>query len=362
MKYFVFSFSLILALSSSLKPQISDTPDSTNTDSDSFYFFPLIYWTPQTRLAGGLVGTYVYRTYSDGQRSVYSSFSASGIYTQKKQILLAAGIHRYIGTNRFAVETQYMEYPDWFWGIGNQTPDSASEHYTPRQVSVAFHYSRQYRQGMYYGISFEFDLFRIIRYKSNGLIELIGYGDRRTRVTSGLGPTFQWDTRDKNLYPSTGVYHQLSLMPFLSVFGNHYSFVRFRFDLRKYYSLFDAHVIAGQWYGQWLLGKSPINKYAELGGYNLMRGYYPGRYRDRQMMAAQIEYRLPVFWRFGLVAFAGMGDVAKTLSDFRNVRLKYSKGFGIRFTLNRDNHLNLRVDMALQNRMIIPVLAFGEAF
>jgi hypothetical protein len=42
---------------------------------------------------------------------------------------------------------------------------------------------------------------------------------------------------------------------------------------------------------------------AALGGQNLMRAYFTGRYRDRTYVAAQIEYR-QYFWRLGLLSRA----------------------------------------------------------
>ena len=53
-----------------------------------------------------------------------------------------------------------------------------------------------------------------------------------------------------------------------------------------------------------------------FGGREHTRGYRQGRYRDRILLAAQVEYRVDVIGRFGLAAFAGLGDVAPGFRSF----------------------------------------------
>ncbi len=332
--------------------------------SGHFYFFPLIYWTPQTRLGGGLVGTYVFRFSETPVTTRPSTLASSFVYTQRKQVITAAVFDHFWMNNqrRFTAEVQYIKYPDVFWGTGGGTPDSSSEHYTPQTFLLALNYTRHIRNGLFIGALYEFDAFKITQFEDGGLLEKAGYGDRKTRITSGLGAAVNWDTRNSTLYPVSGSYHQLSMVPFHAVTGSEYDFVRFRFDLRKYMSFFKNHVLAVQFYSQVMFGHAPINKYAEIGSIFYMRGYYTGRYRDRQMVTFQAEYRFPVLWRFGAVAFAGGGDVSSTLPAWTTGNLKYTRGFGIRFMLNTDNHLNLRIDFAYGRSSAFPVIAIGESF
>jgi len=81
-----------------------------------------------------------------------------------------------------------------------------------------------------------------------------------------------------------------------------------------------------------------------LGGSYEMRGYYKGRYRDKNMITFQGEYRVPVYWRFGAVGFAGVGDVADDVTAFRLDQFKYSLGFGFRFMFDPRERINARID------------------
>ena len=75
-----------------------------------------------------------------------------------------------------------------------------------------------------------------------------------------------------------------------------------------------------------------------------MRGYYLGRYRDKILMTFQAEYRIPAWWRFGLVGFAGVGDVASKFAKFKLADFKYSVGAGLRFLLDPKEGTCLRAD------------------
>ena len=88
----------------------------------------------------------------------------------------------------------------------------------------------------------------------------------------------------------------------------------------------------------------------------MMRGYYQGRYRDKMIMSAQAEYRFPVVWRFGAVAFASAGQVADNMSQFNFPRMHYAAGAGVRFSVLPSENFNLRVDAAYGDRWNVYVL------
>jgi hypothetical protein len=69
---------------------------------------------------------------------------------------------------------------------------------------------------------------------------------------------------------------------------------------------------------------------------NELRGYIAGRYQDRYMFATQLEYRLAVAWRLGIVGFGGFGEVVPGSSQlFRTANLLPAGGAGLRFLLSR---------------------------
>ena len=69
-----------------------------------------------------------------------------------------------------------------------------------------------------------------------------------------------------------------------------------------------------------------------------------GAYRDKILVDAQMEYRLPIWNIFGAVAWIGTGRVASSWGkmDLDGFRLSY--GWGIRIRVDSKNDTNLRID------------------
>jgi hypothetical protein len=100
-----------------------------------------------------------------------------------------------------------------------------------------------------------------------------------------------------------------------------------------------------------------------LGGDAIMRGYYLGRYRDRNLVCCQVEYRVvPVVWRLGVVGFLGFGDVADRIKNLRFGDFKYSYGFGLRYIFNREQKFNMRLDFGFGKGTSGIYITGSEAF
>lgn len=82
------------------------------------------------------------------------------------------------------------------------------------------------------------------------------------------------------------------------------------------------------------------------GNDDILRGYPRNRFRDLNFAGVQLEYRFPLFWRFGMVSFGGAGDVFRKVDDVNINTLKYSIGTGLRFLVNPAERLNIRFDYA----------------
>ena len=62
-----------------------------------------------------------------------------------------------------------------------------------------------------------------------------------------------------------------------------------------------------------------------------------------------MEYRQYFWWKFGFVAFAGVGDVASDILHFSFSELKFSYGVGLRFKFSKTQKVNLRADLGFGN-------------
>ncbi len=121
-------------------------------------------------------------------------------------------------------------------------------------------------------------------------------------------------------------------------------------------------MVAFQGYGFLTVGDVPFNELAQMGGDMIMRGYFQGSYRDKNLLAFQSEYRLQVLKRWGIVGFAGAGGISNAMGDFELKNVMPSYGGGLRFKINRKENVNLRMDYGFGNGQQNIYFFIAEAF
>ena len=136
-------------------------------------------------------------------------------------------------------------------------------------------------------------------------------------------------------------------------------------DIRKYFEFGkgDNQTLAGRIYHSTVWGKPPFYDYAEIGGDKYTRGYYQGRFRDKNISIVQLEYRNHLFWRIGLAAFGGISVIYKTPDFIKKESFKPNAGAGIRFLVDKSENTNLRFDYAIgDDSQSGFYISFGESF
>lgn len=97
-----------------------------------------------------------------------------------------------------------------------------------------------------------------------------------------------------------------------------------------------------------------------LGGSDDLRGYRPFRFRDRNMMVYNAEYRWEVFAGMDGVIFADAGKVFGRRGAFNFKELESTVGFGMRF--NARNATFLRVDVGFSHEGFQVWFKFNDLF
>lgn len=343
------SLLLLPAAGQEAKP---DEKARAKKDNIGLVVIPMVFYQPETKWAGGVGGLLTLRNPGQDPASRPSSVYFYAIYTQLRQFRTQIVPAFYFKNEAYLLSgTLTMErYPNKFWGFGAGTPDSAVQNYTPRTFSLEVSFQKRIlaRERLYVGLQYQLENQKILQADPGGSIGRGLIPGSKGGTVSGLGFILNWDTRDNIFSPSRGRYFQASTYFNGKLLGSDYTFNSVKVDLRTYMHGFaPSHVLALQAIYQSVLGPvSPFYRYAKLGGDSLMRGYYAGRYRDKYFMAFQAEYRLPVWWRFGLVTFAGLGDVAKDIRHINFDEFRYSVGAGLRFKISPKEGANLRADFA----------------
>ncbi len=178
--------------------------------------------------------------------------------------------------------------------------------------------------------------------------------------TAALGVRVQRDTSDSAFYPRKGSLIDMTADFFGPAVGADRSYQSVTTSYNKYISAGDKSVFAIHGSVCAVSDQAPFFDVCQLGMSKDVRGYQMGQFRDDRMLVGQAEYRRDLFWRLGVVAFAGAGAVGKTFTQFGNA--EPGGGFGARFALAPKNHLNLRVDFAWGDNSRATYVSLGEAF
>jgi outer membrane protein assembly factor BamA len=246
--------------------------------------------------------------------------------------------------------------------LGNDTRLDEEEEYTPEEFAATVQGIRDVGAGFRLGGRVDADHLRLARTEAGGRLAAGGIPGVSGGWTSTVAALVRFDTRDRRTGPSRGIFLQAEAGGSGRVLGSDYAYRSYLLDARGYLPALASQVIAVRGITRLSGGAVPFHRMPVLGGAELLRGYYEGRFRDRQLAAFQVEDRIPVAGRFGVALFAGTGPVAGTVSRFRVDRFHPAWGWGARVVLSREDSLVLRLDQGYGEDQSGFYLSIGEAY
>jgi len=346
-KFLLFAGVFIISLSNVSGAEDEQKKEEKKSRESSFFVLPVIFYTPETRLAFGAGGGYYFRAARGDPATRLSRLDGFFIYTLRKQFRVTLMPEIFFSRNVYRLQTalSFSYFTDKFFGIGPETTKEMEENYTSRIYTFRLTFERKLMFSLSAGVKYELGRFRLVETDNGGLLANGDIPGSEGGISSGLGISLNWDTRDNTYFPSSGCYHQAWVLFFRRTFGSDFHFNTYVLDLRAYFTFLTSHVLAIQGYFSFMTGDPPFQMMSLMGGQKNMRGYWLGRFRDKNLITLQTEYRIPLVKRIGVVGFAGLANVADRLSHFGRSDLKYSLGFGLRYAFNPKEKLNLRLDI-----------------
>ncbi len=327
---------------------------------------PVVFYTPETKIGGG-VAAFSYFKLKKVRKDTLSRISELrflALYTQTKQLSFNASSDVYLMRDRLRINSSiaFFRLPYEFYGIGNQTPEEQMEEFTVQYPRLRLTGMWLVRRALYAGVGYLFERDKLVLVKENGLLSQGTIPGSSGGTLSGPGLLLTYDSRDHNYVPRKGLYMELNLYTFGKAFSSDYVYHTLELEGRKYFDLGNEQVLAFQGMYRTISGDAPFRRLSLLGSSSIMRGYYSGRYRDNNLLAAQAEYRFPV-WRFlGGAVFAGAGDVALATKQFDLFEFKPTYGGGLRITVDKRNRLMARIDAAFGQNSHGFYFSVGQAF
>ena len=322
---------------------------------------PTLGSSPETGFYGGAVALVTARPWDSARQS---SLEVEGTLTAERQRVLTTDLRLFTPGDRVLVQVDLaaMRFPEDWWGVGPDTPASAREGYDADRLELALEPLVRPAASFFVGPSVQVQRMGRVRPAPGGLLASGSVPGASGGTSSGAGLAAVWEGRAVPVTPAAGeAYGALRTLGFGRATGSDFAFSRTELDLRAYLGL-GPGLFALQGFAQLHGGRPPFRMLGLLGGDSLQRGFYQGRYRDRQLLAGQAEVRMPVWWRLGLVAFGSLGAVSPSLSGFRGAPLRGSGGGGLRIRVDDDEGTSLRMDLAVAQGSLAFYVSFGEAF
>jgi hypothetical protein len=338
-----------LELSAPPKRTDRKKPQPAPAEPESNVIVPVIMYTPETHV--GLGGFFVhffrpppdFRAPSERKERV-SSLAFVALATTRRQVILETHPDFYFLSEDLHLfgKIEYQHFPDSFWGVGPHTLDEDEERYTRDRFRAKLGGQHRIIGPLYAGLAVDVMDYHGT-YGPDGIFANETIIGESGGVTTGAGPSVVFDTRDNAVAAHSGTLLSSTFLWFGPPVSR-YTFRKFVLEARQFFDLGKGHAIGARFYGEIQGGEVPYYHLAMLGGDEMLRGYYLGRYRDETLAELETEYRYPLFWRFGGVVFAGAGEVASTVGRLFHVPIRLAAGGGLRFSLSESERLNLRLD------------------
>lgn len=316
-----------------------------------FIVAPVFTFSPETNFAFGTGAKYLFKFNGSGEETRVSNMPMTLQYTLNNQFFLFSGFEVFTNQEKWVIEGNllFQNYPRLYYGIGSNTPESAEEQYDYYQFLFEPIFLKQlFHRYLFIGGGLRYNKIFNTEIDPNGTIAQNLPDGFDGSTSFGAEVAMLYDSRSNILNAQDGLYIEFTHGKYDKILGGTHVFNLTRFDARYFLDVSKKNldVLAFQAFARFTRGNLPFSEFSFFGGSEIMRGYQEGRFVDRDLVATQIEYRKNFKdSRWGLVGFVGTGDVYNNVSNFTFKDLKPNYGAGVRFSIDKEERLNLRFDI-----------------
>lgn len=347
----------------------SFTHDTLDVSRPQFIAYPIIAYAPETNWEFGASGLYLYFAKRDTLNRL-SEITTQAFYTIENQYGGFLEHALYSDKNKwfFLGNIKFQSFPVSFYGTGIDARLNDEQKVDAIQFQIKERVLRKVAGDFYAGLEFDFNSISNVAFSRPEIVEQYAplYGTRGS-TNFGIGLGVLIDNRHNVLNVRDGYFSELAILNYSKSLGSDNNFTYVVTDSRYFKTVRKNQVLAIQLLGQFSTGEVPFNQLPQLGGPNLMRGYYQGRFRDYNHLATQVEYRfLPLSLgftnRIGAAVFASTGTVFSSSKNLQLKNFQGAAGGGLRFLLFPKKDIYVRTDFALTREGSGFYFYIGEAF
>jgi len=254
---------------------------------------------------------------------------------------------------KFVSDVRVEEYPIDTYGLGT---NSTLEETNPLKYDYIRFYGTLYRKvliNFYLGAGYNLDYHYNITQAGNldnSISDYTKYGFSTHSTSSGINLDVLYDSRKNPINPLNGAYASLIYRQNMDFLGSNSAWHSWLLDLRKYYKLSPAsnNILAFWAMAQVSSAGTPYLDLPATGMdmyNNSGRGYAQGRFRGKDMLYLESEYRFGITSNglLGGVLFVN-GESLTGYPDNQFQKIAPAVGTGIRIKANKHSDSNICID------------------
>ena len=337
--------------------------DSTQIEDRKTHFalLPNIGYSGQTGIQAGIGGNVTYFG-SDNPNQKISNILYSAMYCEYHQFISIVQGNLWTQNNEFNIITdwRYMQFPQKDYGLGSQTKieneNLIDYSYLRLYQTILKQIATNYYVGIGYNLDYHWGISEQANYSSKQPSDFIVYtnGDLdKATTSSGITLNFLFDNRLNSINPESGFFSNIIYRQNYTNLGSEENWQSLLIDVRKYFKLSakSKNVLALWTYNTFTFGgDAPYLDLPNTGGdefSNCGRGYIQSRFRGRNMLYLESEYRFRILKNdfLGGVLFANAQSFSEWPDNsFRKISPAF--GAGLRIKMNKHSRTNASIDYA----------------
>ena len=322
------------------------------------------FYTPELGIGIGVAMAGLYRPDSQDQTSQNSTITLSGYVSSTGAIGLRFTNHSFLAGDRwrFFLPGMLSHTPTYYWGRGFRAGSDRrnQQQYLSEEIRFTPRLLRRIAPCTYLGVGWSLDNMQASGFADRQKTGPEQEPDGAAVFSSGPLLSLSYDSRDYLSDPRRGVNASLQYIRYSKPTGSNTRFDSGTVHFSAYHSLDDQRVVAWEVNTVLTQGQVSWNMLPSLGSSDHFRGYYPGRFRDRDILTTQLEYRQSLSWRHGVVGWIGGGTLASAISRLGSERWLPTLGAGYRFAFKPG--MNIRLDYGVGKGSRAFYFQVGEAF
>lgn len=323
----------------------------------NFALIPTVGYTLSTGFALVMSGNVAFYTSTDHHENL-SAIESDLAYDTKAQQLSITRSEIWAPDNafKFVSDVRWEHFPTQTYGLGSLSTQA-------EQLNINYNFFRFYGtfykpvgDDFYLGAGYNLDYhYNFSPGKSTGssTADLQQYGLTSNSTSSGFNLDVLFDNRRNALNPLGGSYLNFMFSQNLTFLGSNSNWEAFQLDIRKYFRLSEnSNNVLAFWSLTWLTnGHAPYLDLPANGEdmySNTGRGYAQARFRGKDMLYLESEYRFGITNNglFGGVLFANCETFAGyPTASFQ--KLIPAAGTGLRIKINKHSDTNACIDYGI---------------